>query len=150
MHADGIAIKRPSALTFDVTRELVDDIVVVDGDEIAHAILRALERCKPVVEPAGAAGLAALLSGKIDVNGKKVGIILSGGNINLYLLARIIEVAKVRANVLTIEHDRDSPHLSPGRPEVTITLEIPEMRYIDELIRMLKNAGYHFSKGSSK
>jgi len=177
--ADGIAIKRPSDLTFDITSELVDDVVVVDDDEISHAIFMLLERCKQVVEPAGAVGLAALLSGKIDVKGKKVGIVISGGNINMSLLARIIErslyqesrfvkisgllpdrpgtlkdvltvVAKARANVVTIEHNRISPHLSPGKAEVTITLEIPEMRYMDELMRMLREAGYHFSKVSSK
>lgn len=59
-------------------------------------------------------------------------------------------VAKAKANVVTIEHDRVSPHLSPGRAEVTITLEIPEMRYLYELVRMLKGAGYHFSEDSSK
>jgi len=173
--ADGIAVKRPGDLTFDITRELVDDVVVVDDDEIAYAIFLLLERCKQVVEPAGAVGLAALLSGKIDVKGKKVGVIISGGNINMSLLTRIIEtslyresrfvkisgllpdkpgmlrdvltiVAKARANVVTIEHDRASPNLSPGRAKVTITLEIPEMRYLDELMRMLKEAGYHFSK----
>ena len=177
--ADGIAIKRPGNLTFDITRELVDDIVVVDDDEIAHAIFMLLERCKQVVEPAGAVGLAALLSGKIDVKGKKVGIIISGGNIDMSLLARIIErslyrerrfvkisgllpdrpgtlrdvltiVAKARANVVTIEHDRVSPDMSLGRAEVTITLEIPEMRYMDELMKMLTKAGYHFSKEPSK
>ena len=177
--ADGIAIKRPSNLTFDITRELVDDIVVVDDDEITHAIFMLLERCKQVVEPAGAVGLAALLSRKIDVKGKKVGVIISGGNINMSLLVRIIErslyqenrfvkisgmlpdrpgtlrdvltiVAKAKANVVTIEHDRVSPHLSPGRAEVTIILEIPEMRYLDELMRLLKEAGYRFSKNSSK
>lgn len=177
--ADGIAIKQPSDLTFNITKELIDDIVVVDDDEIAHAIFMLLERCKQVVEPAGAVGLAALLSGKINVKGKKVGAILSGGNIDMSLLARIIEtslyqesrfvkisgllpdkpgmlrdvltiVAKARANVITIEHDRINPHLSPGKAEVTITLEIPEMHYIDELMKMLKEAGYHFSKDSSK
>jgi len=173
--ADGIAIKRPGDLTFNITKELVDDIVLVDDDEITHAIFLLLERCKQVVEPAGAVGLAALLSGKIDVKGKKVGVIISGGNIDMSLLTRVIEtslyresrlvkisgilpdrpgmlrdvltiVAKARANVVTIEHDRVSPHLSPGRAKVTITLEIPETRYLDELMRMLKETGYHFSK----
>ncbi len=173
--ADGIAVKRPSNLTFDITRELVDDVVVVDDDEITHAIFMLLERCKQVVEPAGAVGLAALLGGKIDVKEKKVGVIISGGNVNMSLLARIIErslyqesrfvkisgllpdrpgtlrdvltiIAKARANVVTIEHDRVSPHLSPGRAEVTITLEIPEMRHLNELMKMLKEAGYDFSK----
>lgn len=173
--ADGIAIKRPSSLTFDITRELVDDVVVVDDDEINHAIFMLLERCKQVVEPAGAVGLAALLGGKIDVKEKKVGVVISGGNVNMSLLARIIErslyqesrfvkisgllpdrpgtlrgvltiIAKARANVVTIEHDRVNPHLSPGRAEVTITLEIPEMRHLNELMKMLKEAGYQFTK----
>ena len=55
-------------------------------------------------------------------------------------------VAKVKANVVTIEHDRVSSHLRPGRAEVTLTIEIPHMRYLDELKTMLKEAGYHFSE----
>ncbi len=59
-------------------------------------------------------------------------------------------VAKARANVVTIEHDRVSPYMSPGRAEVTIALEVPKMRFIDELIRMLEDAGYYFSKESKR
>jgi len=173
--ADGIAIKRPGDLTFNITRELVDDTVTVNDDEIAYALFMLLERCKQVSEPAGVVALAALLNGKINVKGKKVGVIISGGNIDMSLLTRIIErslyeegrfvkisgflpnkpgklkdvltlIAKARANVVTIEHDRVSPHMSPGRAEVTITMEIPEIRYVDELMKMLKEGGYDFSK----
>ncbi len=173
--ADGIAIKRPSHLTFSITSELVDDVVTVNDDEIALALFMLLERCKQVSEPAGAASLAALLSGKIDVKGKKVAAIISGGNIDMSMLTRIIErslyeedrlvkitgllpdkpgrlkdvltiIAKARANVVSIEHDRANPHMNPGKAEVTITAEIPETKYMDELMKMLKEGGYQFSK----
>jgi threonine dehydratase len=173
--ADGIAIKQPSKLTFEIIKNLVDDIVVVDDDEIAYAVFMLLERCKQVVEPAGAVGLAAVLSGKIDVKGKKVGIVISGGNINMSLLGRIIErsfyqenrfvkisgilpdkpgmlrdvltiVAKAEGNIVTIEHDRASPHITPGKAEVTIILEVIEINCVDELMRMLKENGYNFTK----
>ncbi len=149
----------------------------MDDEEVAHAIFMLLERSKQVVEPAGAVALAALLSGRIDVKGKKAGIIISGGNINMSLLARLIKrslyeesrfvrisgllsdrpgalrdvltvVAKARANVVTIEHDRVNPHIDPGKAKVTITLEVPEMRQVDELMRLLRDAGYHFSRDS--
>jgi threonine dehydratase len=173
--ADGIAIKRPSNLTFELSRELVNEIVLVDDDDICHAIFLLLERCKQVVEPAGAVGLAALLSGKIDVKEKKVGVVISGGNIDMPMLTRIIErslyresrivrvsgllpdrsgvlgdvltiVAKARANVVTIEHNRISPRINLGKAEVTLVLEVPEIPYIDELLRMLNDAGYCFTK----
>jgi threonine dehydratase len=170
--ADGIAVKRPSPLTYKITKELVDDIVLVDDEEIVKAIFMMLERSKQVVEPAGAAGLAAVLSGKINVTERKVGVIISGGNIDMPLLARIIErslyqekrfvkisgnlpdrpgalkdvltvIANVRANVITIEHDRVSPHINPGKAYVTITVEVSDIRYAEELKKALDNAGYH-------
>lgn len=173
--ADGIAIKKHSKLTYEIIKNLVDDIVVVDDDEITYAVFMLLERCKQVVEPAGAVGLAAVLSGKIDVKGKKVGIVISGGNINMSLLGRIIErsffqenrfvkisgilpdrpgmlrdvltiVAKAEGNVVTIEHDRASPDITPGKAEVTIILEVIEISCVDELMRMLKENGYNFTK----
>ncbi|MCK4952622.1 threonine ammonia-lyase [Candidatus Bathyarchaeota archaeon] len=173
--ADGIAIKQPSKLTFEIIKNLVDDVVVVDDNEITYAVFMLLERCKQVVEPAGAVGLAAVLSGKIDVKGKKVGIVISGGNINMSLLGRIIErsffqenrfvkisgilhdrpgmlrdvltiVAKAEGNVVTIEHDRTSQHITPGKAEVTIILEVIEINCVDELMRMLKENGYTFTK----
>jgi threonine dehydratase len=172
--ADGIAIRQPSQLTFDITRRLVDEVVVVTDDEIADATFLLLERTKQVVEPAGAVGLAALLSGKIDVTGKNVGVIISGGNIDMSLLVRIVErslykesrfvkisgllsdkpgvlqnvlaiIANYKATVVTIDHDRTDPRISLGKARITLTLELPEKQYLHNLTKNLKEAGYPFS-----
>jgi threonine dehydratase len=172
--ADGIAIRRPSQLTFDVTKRLVDDVVVVTDDEIADATFLLLERTKQVVEPAGTVGLAALLSGKIDVTGKNVGVIISGGNIDMSLLIRIVErslykesrfvkisgllserpgvlqnvlaiIATFKANVVTIDHDRTDPRISLGKARITLTLELPEKQYLHDLTKNLEEAGYPFT-----
>ncbi len=91
--ADGIVVKSPSELTFGIIDELVDDIVLVDDEEIAEAIVLLLERSKTVAEGAGAAALASLISGKVKINGldKKVVSLISGGNIDLSLLSTITE-----------------------------------------------------------
>jgi len=172
--ADGIAIRRPSRLTLDVTRRLVDDVVVVTDDEIADATFLLLERTKQVVEPAGAVGLAALLSGKIDVAGKTVGVVISGGNIDMSLLVRIVErslykesrlvkisgflsdqpgvlqqvlaiVATFKANVVTIDHDRTDPRIRLGKARITLTLALPEKQYLQDLTKTLAEAGYPFT-----
>lgn len=172
--ADGIAIKRPSRLTFDIIKRLVDEVVVVTDDEIADATFLLLERTKQVVEPAGAVGLAALLSKKIDVTGKNVGVIISGGNIDMSLLVRIVErslykesrfvkisgllfdrpgilqnvlaiIANYKANVVTINHDRTDPRISLGKTRITLTLELPEKQYLHDLTKNLEEAGYLFS-----
>lgn len=87
--ADGIAVARPGDVTFEVVRELVDEIVTVTDDDIARALLVLLERAKLVVEPAGAVGVAAILAGKIEAAGPTVAI-LSGGNIDPLLLQRVV------------------------------------------------------------
>ncbi|NON62283.1 threonine ammonia-lyase, partial [Acidianus sp. RZ1] len=134
--ADGILVKTPSKLTFEIIQDLVDDIVLVDDEEVANAMTLLLERNKTVVEGAGAASLAALLSSKVKVeHGKKVVSILSGGNVDISLLARITEktlfkikrlvkvrvvvpdkpgylnrvlnyVAQIRGNIIDVVHDR--------------------------------------------
>lgn len=91
--ADGIAVGHPGELTFAVVQDLVDDFVTVTEDEIAQAILLTLERSKILVEPAGAVGFAALLSGKLDSiikKGSKVVVIATGGNIDPLLLQRVV------------------------------------------------------------
>lgn len=87
--ADGIAVSRPGDLTFEIVRDYVDEIVSVSDDDIARALIVLLERAKQVVEPAGAAGVAAILSGQIRGTGKTVAL-LSGGNIDLMFLERVI------------------------------------------------------------
>ena len=89
--ADGIAIKSPSELTFGITRKYVDEVVTVSDEDISSAMFTLLERGKIVAEPAGAASVAALISGKVDVRGKKGIALISGGNADLALLSQIIE-----------------------------------------------------------
>jgi threonine dehydratase len=89
--ADGIAIKSPSQLTVNICKKYVDSVVTVSDDEISSAMFTLLERGKIVSEPAGAAGVAALISGKIDVKGSNVVALISGGNVDMTLLSQIIE-----------------------------------------------------------
>ncbi len=169
--ADGLLTRRPGELTYKLVSELVDDIVTVSDDEIAHAILMLLERSKTVAEGAGAAGLAALLSGKIDVRGKKVVTIISGGNIDVTMLSRIIMrelvrqkrivvlktklpdrpgtlrkllefLAEAKLNIIEINHDRYDPRLEPGWAEVSIIAEVPQPERLERLIDNLRRHGY--------
>ena len=171
--ADGIAVRKPSETTLKVVNELLDDVITVSDDEISHSIFMLLERSKLVIEPAGAVGLAALLNNKINVVGKKVGVVLSGGNIDMSLLERIIErslylesrfvritgllpdkretlkdlllvIATTKASVVSIEHERADPNIPLGRMNVTITLEVSQKRYLRELMNNLGKAGYKF------
>jgi threonine dehydratase len=88
--ADGLQADTPGELTFEVNRKLVDEIVLVSDAEIIHAMRFLAERMKVVAEPSGAVGLAALLSGKVDAHAKRVGVILSGGNIAAGRFARLL------------------------------------------------------------
>ena len=104
--AEGIAVRKVGARNVPIVKELVDDIVLVDDDEIARAILFLLERDKTVAEGAGAAGVAALLGraasgGSLDVRGKKVCALVCGGNIDMNMLSRIIERGLVESGRLT-------------------------------------------------
>ena len=87
--ADGIAVSRPGTLNFDIIRDVVDEVVTVTDDEIAKALLLLLERAKLVVEPAGAVGVAAILTGKVQNSGTTVAV-LSGGNIDPLVMERVI------------------------------------------------------------
>ncbi len=170
--ADGIAVKRPGSLTFPLIQRYVDDIVTVDDEEIANAILLLLEREKTVVEGAGAVPLAALLNRKIPkAAGRKVGMILSGGNIDVNTLARIIErglvkdgrlvrlmvrlpdkpgalarftaaVAEQKANVLEIYHNRAFSRSPLGETEVELTAETRGPDHIAQLKSFLEGKGY--------
>src|SRR5205085_10271811 len=89
--ADGIAVKRPGVLTYSIIERLVDDVVLVNDEAIIDAVLLLMERCKMLVEGAGAAGLAALLSGTVTLPAQKVLVPLTGGNIDINLVSRFIE-----------------------------------------------------------
>ncbi len=170
--ADGIAVKAPGQLTLPIIRDLVDDVVAVDDEAIAHAIVLLLERCKLVVEGAGAVGLAALLSGALDLAGRKVAVVLSGGNIDINLVDRIIEhglatagrylvfetwlpdrpgelvellriVRDQRINVLSVEHRR--PAAFP-EVEVMLTVETRDESHGRRLLQRLRSAGYRVNR----
>ncbi len=169
--ADGIAVRRVGDLTFEIARKLVDDVVVVSEEEIANAILLLLEIEKTVVEGAGATTLAALVNRKLPLQGKTIVLILSGGNIDVNMISRIIErglvkdgrlvrlsvlledrpgalsrltalVAEARANILHIVHDRAFSSARIGETEVELTLETSGHHQIERLIQHLQSAGY--------
>ena len=171
--ADGIAVKRPGGLTLPIIRELVDEIVEVSEDEIARAIAHCVQRGRIVVEGAGAAGVAALLSGKVAVEpSDTVCTILCGGNIDGNLLSRVIEqvmvrqgrylllrlsvldrsgslaplvgcVAEAGANIVDVFHRR-AVWLAPlGKVGLELVLEVRDDEHADQVIEHLQNAGYH-------
>ena len=169
--ADGIAVKRPGNLTFSIIQDLVDDVVVVDDEAIINAVLMLMERCKMMVEGAGAAGLAALLSGVVELKGKKVLVPLTGGNIDINLVGRFIEhglaatgryfvmhtrltdrpgelmrmlsiISEMRINVIDVRHQRISNRLPIMQREETITLETRDRAQCEELLQRLRAAGY--------
>jgi threonine dehydratase len=88
--ADGLQVQAPGALTFEVTRRLVEDVVTVTDDEIVEAMVFLFERMKVVAEPSGAVGVAAIRAGKLDVSGLRTGVILSGGNVSANRFVRLV------------------------------------------------------------
>jgi threonine dehydratase len=169
--AEGIAVRRPGDRTFALVRRYVDDIVTVDEEEIANAILLLLEREKTVAEGAGAAPLAALVQRKVALDGKKVALVIAGGNIDPTFLSRIIERGLVKdgrlsrfrvrvpdhagalarltgviagqlANILEITHDRAYYGVNLGDSLVEVTLETRGPEHISELVAALEKAGY--------
>jgi len=170
--ADGIAVRQVGERTLELVERHVDEIVTVSEEELANAILLLLEIEKTVVEGAGAAPLAALVNRPLGLSGRKVAIVLSGGNIDVTMLARIIErglvkdgrlvrlgvllrdrpgalsrltalIAEARANIVHIEHDRAfAPGAAIGETEVELTLETSGRAHIERLLERLDAAGY--------
>lgn len=170
--ADGIAVRRIGELTFPLIERYVDDLVTVDEEEIASAILLLLEREKTVAEGASAATLAALLYGHIpEVAGRDVVVLLGGGNIDVSLLSRIIERGLIRdgrqahlrvrlrdrpgalaaltallaesgVNVLRLDHERGTPGLGLAEAEVRVVLETRGGEHARELLAALAEQGY--------
>jgi threonine dehydratase len=169
--ADGIAVKRAGDVTFEHVRRLVDEIVTVSEEEISSAILYLLEREKTVVEGAGAVAVAALLQRKIrGLEGKRTVSIVSGGNIDVNLVARVIErglvkdgrlvrisvhlqdkpgqlakvsaiVANARANVIEVHHTRAFAYRF-GDTTLQLTLETRGPEHVEEILRALRERGY--------
>ncbi len=176
--ADGIAVRRAGSVTFPVVERFVDEIVTVEEDEIASAILVLLEREKTLAEGAGATALAALLQGKTSLSlrqGVKVGVLVCGGNIDVTLLARIIErglvqdgrlirlrihlldkpgaladltrlIASHRANIVDTLYNRAYYGVNLGDTAIDITLETRGREQIAELLGVLTSEGYRHSR----
>jgi len=170
--ADGIAVLRPGDLTFAHVLKLVDEVVTVTDEDLSAALLVLLERHKMVVEPAGGAAVAALLTGAyVPVEGEPTVAILSGGNIDPMLLLRVIEhglasagrflrlavrcddrpgalagllteIAEQRANVVDVAHSRQSPRLGFGEAEVALSVETRGPDHSAALIGHLRASGY--------
>jgi threonine dehydratase len=169
--ADGIAIKRPGKLNWELIHQYVDEVVLVDEEEIAQSILFLLERAKLMVEGAGAVGLAALMGGKVQNVQGPVCVILSGGNIDVNILSRIIErglvkagryvrlstfvpdrpgglqqllklVAECGANVINVHHERWLNKVTVGEVEIDLSLETRDPRHVEQILATLRQAGY--------
>jgi len=176
--ADGIAVKRPGELTFSLIQRLVDDVILVNDEEIIAAVLLLMERNKLLVEGAGAAGVAALLSGTLELKGKKVIVPLTGGNIDINLVGRFIEhglaaagryfvihtcltdrpgelmrllniIAEMRINVIDVRHQRISSRLPIMQREETLTLETRDRAQCEQLLQRLREAGYVVEEAQS-
>ena len=173
--ADGIAVRRAGTLTLPVIEQYVDDIVTVDEDEIASAILMLLEREKTLAEGAGAAGLAALLQHRTSLQGTRTAVLVAGGNIDVTLLSRIIErglvqdgrlirlrihlldkpgalheltrlIAEHRANIVDTLHNRAYYGVNLGDTVIDITMETRGRDQVTELLQALTAAGYRHSR----
>jgi len=169
--ADGIAVRRAGEKTLPLIQKYVDDIVTVDEEEIANAILLLLEREKTLAEGAGAAAIAALINRKTSLNGNKVAVLVCGGNIDVSLLSRIMErglvkdgrlvrlrvhlpdypgalhrltgiLAQHRANIVETSYDRAYYGVNLGDTAIDITMETRGPDHIAELLSALSANGY--------
>jgi threonine dehydratase len=168
--ADGIAVAKPGKLNFAIIRETVDEVVTVEDDDIARAMLVLLERAKLVVEPAGAVGVAAVLTGRVHASGPTV-VILSGGNIDPLIMERVIGhglaasqrylklriplpdrpgqlartseiVAAQNANVVEVLHTRHGTGLQISQVELELHIETRGPEHAEQVLTALRDAGY--------
>ncbi len=173
--ADGIAVRCAGTLTFPVVRKYVDEIVTVDEEEIASAILQLLEKEKMLAEGAGAAATAAVLNKKTPNHGKKLGVLVSAGNIDVSLLSLIIErglvkdgrlvrlrihlpdhpgalqrlagvIADQKANIVETNYDRAYYGVVLGDTVIDITMETRGPEHVADLTAALEAAGYPFER----
>jgi threonine dehydratase len=169
--AEGIAVKEPGALTLPIVRSLAADVLLVDDGDIEQAIVMLLEIEKTVVEGAGAAGLAALLAHPDRFRGRRVGVVLSGGNIDPLVLSDIIErgmarcgrlarlkvelrdlpgalakltacIAEANANIEEVHHQRAFTHLPVLSAEVELVLQTRGPEHVAEIVAALGQAGF--------
>ena len=170
--ADGIAVKEPGTHTFDICSHYVDDIVTVSDDEISTAILSLIEQQKLVSEGAGAVSVAAAMFGKLPIAGKKTICLVSGGNIDVTILSRVINrglqksgrsyvltvelmdrpgqlvgvtsiIARMGANVISVHHDRAGKATGINACHLQVVLETRNQEHIDNILQELIKSGYH-------
>ena len=168
--ADGIAVMTPGVETFEICNQYLDDIVIVDDDEIAQTVLYLMERCKIVTEGAGAASVAAIMGHKFDCKGK-IAAVLSGGNIDVTMLSRIIEKGMLKAgrmiklrivmedkpgqltlasrviaesggNVVQVHHDRECVELGINHALLEVSVETQDREHAERIISDLKRVGF--------
>lgn len=171
--ADGIAVPRPGDVPFAIVQRLVDDVVTVSEDSLSRAILLLLERAKLLVEPAGAAAVAAILD-QVAVFEPPVVAVVSGGNIDPLLMLRVLRhgmaaagrylslsvrvadspgslaqllalVGQTDANVVDVEHQRTHPQLRVDEVEIALQLETRGPTHAAEVLQALRDAGYRLS-----
>ncbi|MCH3971220.1 MAG: threonine ammonia-lyase [Oscillospiraceae bacterium] len=170
--ADGIAVKCPGSLTYQYCKEYVDDIVTVTDDEIATAVLQLIEQDKVIAEGAGAAAVAAVMYHKIHTRGKNIVCVVSGGNIDVTILSRVIKrgllkqgrigriqvdivdkpgqimdistiIAQFGGNILSIYHDRNAAASGIDYCFLSFYIETRNMTHYEEICDAISNAGYH-------
>lgn len=173
--ADGIAVKKPGQLNYEIVKEQVDQIVTVSEEDIANAVLMLLERFKLVAEGSGAVTVAALLNGCLDMTDKKVVALISGGNIDVNLLSRIVDrglahtgrktelttvildkpgslqnmlkiISAMGANIVEIHHNRITTEAGLNRARVDLVLETQDNQHLDKLIQELHQNHYKVRK----
>ena len=169
--ADGIAVKKPGVRNLEITQKYVDDIVIVDELEMIRTMFMLLERNKLLVEGSGAASLSALLYEKLNIKGKKVVALLSGGNVDVNFISRIIErgmveagryarfsiiivdkpgelqrvltnITEADANILSVHHTRMGNNIYPGYTEIEFAVETKGHEHIIVLQKALDAKGY--------
>ena len=170
--ADGIAVKEPVSHTFDIFIHFVDVILTVSDDEISTAILSLIEQQKLVSEGAGAVSVAAAMFGKLPIAGKKTICLVSGGNIDVTILSRVINrglqksgrsyvltdelmarpgqlvgvtsiIARMGANVISVHHDRAGKATDINACYLQVVLETRNQEHIDNILQELIKSGYH-------
>ena len=169
--ADGIAVKKPGELTYQLVNNYVDEVVTVTEDEIATAILALMEKQKLIAEGAGAAAVAAAMFGKIPMKGKKVVCLVSGGNIDVNILSRVITrglimtgrnssltialtdkpgqlsgvskiISSCGGNVVAVHHDRGDQNMAINSCFLKIGLETRDQAQIDQIKKSLTDSGF--------
>lgn len=169
--ADGIAVKQPGENTFELIKNYVDDIALVTEDEISSAILALIEKQKMIAEGAGAVSVAAAMFGKLPIDGKKVVSLVSGGNIDVSILSRVIErglmksgretnllielidkpgqlkdvsaiIADCGGNVTGVHHERNGDIKAINGCYLRLTMETRNYDHVQEIIAALKSKGF--------